>query len=255
METAPLALDGLGAPPAVTAALTRLRQELLAGAGTNLAGLLLYGGLARGRFRPGKSDVNVVVLLKAVSGPALAAIAPALRAAWRAARVEPFILTPEEIRSAADAFPTKFLDIKEHHRLLAGDNPFAKLEITREHLRLRAEQELRNTALRLRRRYVGIFDDPTALATTLANAARPIAIEMIALLRLAGKPIPPDDRSAAIFGAAATAFGLDREALARLADLRRETSLEDDMPALYGRVLETLVKAAAVADGFKEVAP
>ena len=48
-----------------------------------LAGLLVYGGLARGRYRPGKSDVNVVVVLREAGAAALAAIAPALRTAGR----------------------------------------------------------------------------------------------------------------------------------------------------------------------------
>jgi hypothetical protein len=52
-----------GAPAAVVAALDRLKDELTLAAGQNLAGLILYGGLARGRYRPGKSDVNVIVLL------------------------------------------------------------------------------------------------------------------------------------------------------------------------------------------------
>src|SRR5882724_5145092 len=76
-------------PPAVAAALDRLKEELGRAAGTNLAGLILYGGLARGRYRPGKSDVNVVVLLRDASAATLTAIAPALRTARRAANVVP----------------------------------------------------------------------------------------------------------------------------------------------------------------------
>ena len=38
-----------GAPAAVAAALDRLKDELTAAAGSNLAGLILYGGLARTR--------------------------------------------------------------------------------------------------------------------------------------------------------------------------------------------------------------
>lgn len=51
-----------GAPASVTAALDRLYDELSRAAAENFAGLILYGGLARGQFRPGKSDVNVVVI-------------------------------------------------------------------------------------------------------------------------------------------------------------------------------------------------
>jgi hypothetical protein len=244
-------LESRGVPAEVAAALNRLRDELLRAAGTNLAGLLLYGGLARGRYRPGKSDVNVVVLLRDVSARSLAAIAPALRAAWRAVRVEPFLLTPDEVRLAADVFPDKFLDIKEHHLVLTGEDPFAQLEIAPEHLRLRVEQALRNLALRFRRRYLVIGDDPAALTLTLADLARPFALELGALLRLAGKEAPAEDRTAALFEAAAQAFELDREALLRLADLRAGTRPGEGVSELAARVLESMRRAADVADQLK----
>jgi len=124
-------LETLGAPVPVAAAVTRLREELQQAAGSNLAGLILYGGLARGRYRPGKSDVNLVVLLREASATALAAIAPALRRAWRSASVEPFLLTPQEVRRCADVFAPKFLDIQDYHVVLAGENPFTDLQVPR----------------------------------------------------------------------------------------------------------------------------
>src|SRR5262249_18775075 len=115
----PATLESLGAPPATAAAVRRLGDELARAAGPNFSGLVLYGRLAPGRFRAGKSAVNVVVLLQETSAEALAAVAPALRAAWRAARVEPFVLRPSELPQVAEAFPSKLLDIQAHHVVLA----------------------------------------------------------------------------------------------------------------------------------------
>jgi hypothetical protein len=237
-----------GAPPAVAAALDRLRGELTAAAGKNLAGLLLYGGLARGRYRPGRSDVNVVVVLHDVSAAALAAVGPALRTARRAAGVEPMILTPAEVRAAALAFPTKFLDIKDHHIVLAGGDPFAGLDVPRDAVRRGVAQQLRNIALRLRRRYLAAYDDADTQAAVLARLARPLAIEVAALLRLAGKSVPADDRSAAVFDAAATAFDLDRDALASLAALRQGGGKPADVTALYPKVLAIVARLADVTE-------
>jgi hypothetical protein len=245
-------LEELGAPPATAATLHRLRDDLARAAGTNLAGLILYGGLARGRYHPGKSDINVVVLLRDASAASLAAIAPALQAAWRAVRVEPFLLTPGEIPHAAQVFPTKFLDIQARHVVLVGDDPFTHLTVAREPIRYRIEQTLRNLELRLRRRYIAIAGDVNALAMALAQITRPLALELAALLRLTGKQTPAEDRSALILEAAATAFGLDREALAGLAALRRDPRAVPDPAALYGRVLETLARAAELAHQLKE---
>jgi hypothetical protein len=236
------------APPAIATALQQLKEELTRAAGANLAGLILYGGLARGRFRAGQSDVNVVVLLHDVSAATLAAIASALRTARRAAAVDPMILTPGELPAAALAFPTKFLDIKDHHVVLAGTDSFADLNVPREAIRRRVAQQLRNTALRLRRRYLAIVDDREAQAATLAGTARPLALEAAALLRLVGKQVPEEDRTAAIFAAAATAFDLDHDALASLAELRQELETADDVSALFGKVLAIVTRLTDRAD-------
>ena len=243
-----------GAPATVVAALKQLKLDLAQAAGTNLSGLILYGGLARGRVRPGKSDVNVVVLLNDASAESLTAIAPALRAAWRAAAVEPMVLTPLELEWAAEAFPTKFLDIKHHHIVLTGWDPFLMLEVARERIRLRIEQELRNLLLRLRRRYLAIGNDAATLAGALAQFARPFALQLEALLQYAGKNVPAEDRSAAIFEAAAAAFGLEREPLGRLAELRQNGSATGDVLALYGSVLKAVARAAEIASQMKEPA-
>ena len=197
--------------------------------------------------------MNVVVLLNDASIATLDVIAPALRAARRAAMVEPMILTPEEVRRSADAFPTKFLDIQRHHVVLAGEDPFVGLEVPREAVRLRVEQELRNLTLRLSRRYANDGDNSQSMPPVLEEVARPLAIALESLLRLAGREVSVDDRSATVFEAAAEAFQLDGPALACLAALRRDAGSEQNWTDLFGRVLQTVARAAEVADGMEGV--
>lgn len=246
------ALEGLGAPAATAAALGRLRDELQGAAGRNLAGLVIYGSLARGRYHAGKSDINLVVLLRDVSATSLAVIAPALRSAWRALRVEPLILMPAEISRVAADFPTKFLDIKAHHVVLAGEDPFVGLVVAREHLRTRLEQALRNLSLRLRRRYVALVHDPAAVPVMLANMARPLALELATLLHLAGHEVPAEDRTVAIFEATAKAFGWDAGTLTRLAALRRDAQPASDLADLFTGVLAIIAQAADRVAQMKE---
>lgn len=244
-------LEKRGAPPEVASALEKLAEELRLLAGENFAGLILYGGLARGRFRPGRSDVNLVLLLRDASVKSLEAVAQALRDAWRDVRVDAMILTPEEIPEAADAFPSKFLHIQEFHVCLAGEDPFTQLEVNKEHLRLRVEQELRNIAMRLRRRYVSIFDDENALSALMAEILGPLAVLLRSLLKLSGKAVPEDHSSAAVLEAAAIAFNLDRQALAQAARLRREGQIEESVPDVFGRFLASVTAAAEIADSLE----
>jgi hypothetical protein len=211
--------------------------------------------VARGRYKAGRSDITVVVLLHEATPALLDALAGPLRAAWRAARVEPMLMTPAEVTRAADAFATKFQDIQSCRIVLAGVDPFAELAITTEDLRLRVEQELRNLSLRLRRRYVSIHDSPVEMTALLQRTARPLALALKMLLRLHGKALPEEDRTGAIFAAAADAFALDGKALARLAALREEMHLEgEDVQRLFVGALDSATRAADIADG-QENAP
>ena len=239
-------IQGLAAPAEIRDAVSRLADDLARAAGANLAGLTLYGGLARGRYRAGKSDINLLIVLGDTSTESLAAIAPALRAAWRAVRVEPFIVKASEVPRLAEVFPTKVLDIQSHLVVLRGQDPFAGIEVSRAQIRLRVEQGLSNLALRMRRRYISIFDDPRSLASALADAAVPLKVELAALLQLAGKDEPSESTSAAVLEAAAIAFDLDREALSRMAALRRDANLPEDISGLYNRVLTATSRAEEI---------
>lgn len=226
-----------GATPDVAEALQQLVLQLAQQAGDNLAGLVLYGGLARGRYRPGRSDVNVVVLLQRADGPSIRAISAALRDARRAAAVEAMVMTPAEVPMAALDFPTKFLDIARFHRVLHGVDPFAALDVPRAVVLRRVAQSLRNLLLRQRHRYVAVCDEPETLRRALADLARPLALELSALLQLEGHTLPEEDRTAALYGAAAKALSLDGATLSALASLRDGGNVPEP-GALFERLLD-----------------
>ena len=242
-----------GAPEHIQNGLSRLCEAVVPAAGSNFAALILYGGLARGRFRPKKSDVNVLIVLQRATREDLAAISTPLREAWLEVAVEPMVVTLSELPSAAFYFPTKFLDIKSHHITLAGDDPLAGIEIPRERIRLRAEQELRNLLLRLRHDIVLYGNDSLAIANHLSRIARPLALELSALLYLTGKETGRDDRSATIFAAAAPVFGLDAHVLDALAKLRhgQDGNVAVAVPELAGRTLSVLEASVAAASNVR----
>jgi len=242
-----LSVNTLHAPVAVATALGHVGDELRSAAGGNLVALVLYGGLARGRHRGPRSNVDIAVVLEDASPERIQEITPVLMAAWRAAHVDAWILARAEIPGLAEVFPTRLLDIREHHLVLHGEDVFAGLEIDRRLLRLRVEQELRNLSLRLRRTLVTLAADPASAAAYLTTTARPLAIQLAVLLRLAGRTVPAEDRSAAIFAAAAEAFGLDGEALETLASLRQGDAPAGDVRELAGRVQVVATRAADVA--------
>lgn len=244
-------LATLHAPPAVKAALEKLRAALLAAAGDNLVSLLLYGALARGHYRGGASDVDLVVVLKDAHFPALRAIAPGLREAFLAVRADPLLLSSEDLIHASDVFPTKFLAIQRQRVLLAGVDPFEGLTISREHVRLRVEQELRNLSLRLRRRFLARHDDASALQLALLSLSAPLESALHALLWLDGHPLAASSPPEAVLREAAARFGFDAQTLARLHDGQEV----EGVAAHFERVCHVIDQAIQIADGWEETRP
>jgi len=238
-DTLPLKLPNL--PAELSETLTVLRGDLLEAGGSNVSSIILYGGLARGRYRAGVSNVNLLLLLADPSIRALAKLAPTLHSGWRSVRLEPYILGAAELARTAEAFPTRFWDIQHNHVLLAGDDPFPSLAISPRAIRLRIEQELRNLAIRLRRRFVLLQDDRAAQQRALSGVVVPLAVSLAALLELSGKS------TKAVFADAANAFSLDSEALAYLKTLRQGGSAGAQPEAMFDRVLATILRTADLA--------
>lgn len=238
--------EALRLPEELRPFLEEFQQDLTRAAGDNLAGLIVFGSAIRGGYRKGTSDVNLVVLLRDTSASKLRDIAPAIKRAWRALRVEPLLLKPSEVADATDVFPTRFLDIQRHHLVLFGEDPFHDLRVAPEHLRLRVEQELRNLLLRLRRRYVALVEEPATLSAQLMSITAPLVIELETLLRLTNRPVPTGGE-AAVLQAAAEAFGLDGPALLQLLALRAGTAELEEPEPLIERVFACLDGAARVA--------
>lgn len=209
----------------------------------------VYGGVARGRFVEGRSDVNLLVVLDRAERGDLQALAPILARA-AGVRFEPMFVTVAELARLGVVFPIKFRDIQARHVVVAGDAALlAALQVPMTNARLRVEQELRNLALRSRRRFVELADRPPALQAHLAGLVRPLAIEVASLLAIDGHQVPEEDRTAAIFAQAAGVYGLDAALLGQLAELRQGSAGGGDPAQQFVGFLAILDRLAQRAGG------
>ena len=170
----------------VTEAIERLRAAL--GERSVVSSVALYGSYVRGGYRANVSDINIAVV---VNGNALTGVAPALRDAWRAARIDPWIARIEELAVLTDVFATRVRDIQRHHRMLLGDDPWNALVVPRAALRLRIEQELRNHQMRLR--HAEVLSDTTGHVRQLHATATALRVDLELLAELGTADLPRDD--------------------------------------------------------------
>jgi hypothetical protein len=128
---------------------------------TSVAGLdglnataVLYGSAARGDWIPGRSDVNLLLLVDDVSPVALRRLTPAVTAWHARGFAPPLIMSAGEWRRSADVFPIEITDMRLTHRVLCGTDPVADLAVDNADLREAIEKELRGKLVRLRQAYV-----------------------------------------------------------------------------------------------------
>jgi hypothetical protein len=241
-------IKNLAAPELIKQTLSEFMEKLQKQAGENLAGVILYGGMALGRYRADRSDINIVLLLKDVSIEKLKEISEVIRWGFSEICIEPMIMTPGEVRKSADVFPIKFLHIKKHHVVLYGEDPFADLAVPRQYLRLRVEQELRNSALRTRRAFITFEKDPSKLADIAANVLPALAVDLETLLDLKGCQLPAETSFEAIAAASAKEFQLDAESLLKFASYRENKIRGKDALSAYSGFLSSIARAAEIAD-------
>lgn len=192
----PTAHDGLHVSAEARKALDALVAGLRSALADKLVGVLAHGSAVRGGWTEGRSDVDILVILRDGGLATLEAIANPLRIARNSARIECMLLTEAEIPRAADAFPVFYDDVKRHRAIVHGSDPFAKLEIHDEHMRLRVEQELREVQIRLRRAVTDAVGGPDrALAGAIARKVRQVRGPLFALLGLLGKRKEGEARS------------------------------------------------------------
>jgi hypothetical protein len=172
---------------------------------------ILYGSAARGDYVPGRSNINLMLLLEQVTPSVLRSLAPAFTG-WRKGTPEPpLLLSRPEWTRATDAFPIEITDMQTSYQVLRGSDPLHGLRVDRADLRKALEREFRGKLLRLRQGYATYAPDPAALGKLGLQSAATILVLWRGLLTLTGKTVPADPLDLAV--AAAAEVGFEREHL------------------------------------------
>jgi predicted nucleotidyltransferase len=162
---------------------------------TELVSVVLYGSAARGEYRPGVSDLNVLVLLRQVTPAALRAAGELARDWVAEGNAPPLMLSAEEWRRSTDVWAIEVADIRDAHFTLHGADPFAGIVIRPEDLRLQCERELKGKQIQLRERYLLIADKPDELGALLMRSFSTFLVLFRTVLRLSDGPVERDAQS------------------------------------------------------------
>lgn len=119
-----------------------------------LDGLVLFGSAARGDFIVGRSNINILLVVRNLSVDLLQR-AGKLHRKWGKHRiVAPLLMTKDDLVRSRHLFPLELLQMIQNHVVLAGHDPFVEFPLDTIRLGWQCEQELMANLLRLRQRFI-----------------------------------------------------------------------------------------------------
>jgi predicted nucleotidyltransferase len=229
------------------AQLTELVKRLKEFAASNLECVILFGSAARGDFREGHSDLNVVCILRSLTVEELGRLAGVVKW-WCVEQKEPapLFFTHEELRQAADVFAIEILDMKHGRRVLYGEDLVAKIDVPMNLHRLQIEHDLRTVLLKLRQHYLRAPGNAHELSPVLRKSFSGVLTLLRHTVIAFGEQPPVHARE--IVARATALTGADQAAFEPLLKLRESGEFQGDIVPAYGAYLKALEKALHALD-------
>jgi len=198
-------------PESVRPRVSSYVQKMLALHENNVLSVVAYGSAASKNFIPQVSDINLAVVLKELGFNDLKKSLELVRDGKSQKITAPLFLTPDYIRQSLDIFPVEFLDLRDHHILLFGEDVFSFLKVDDRHLKLFCEEQIKGKLLRIRQAYLEIGLNPKGKELLLKDSLNALIPIFRNLLRLANRPIPPNKEE--MLKALGHAFSIDGNVL------------------------------------------
>ncbi len=216
--------------------------------GDDLISIILYGSATGGDYRPGKSDINFMMILSEQGIDRLDKLFK-LVDKWKKRKVAvPLFLTEVYVESSLDVFPIEYLSFQRKHVLVYGKDILTGLSFDSECLRLQCEREIKGKLLLLREAFLETAGKGRALKGLMAQSLQAFIAIFEALLHLKGKEIPRVKREAVRL--TCKTFDLDGRLFEKVLDIKEEKiKLKDqEINTLFQAYLKEVRKLSRIVD-------
>jgi hypothetical protein len=154
----------------------------------NLTAVFIYGSAAGGNYVPKVSDINSAFIFRRLDFPVFQRSLDIVADGRKKNITAPLFLTADYIRASLDVFPMEFLEMKENHVLLFGEDLLSGLDIKGEHIRLFCEQQIKGKLVRIRQAYLEVGQSRRGMEQLLKDSLRALLPVFRNLVRLKGQP-------------------------------------------------------------------
>lgn len=216
--------------------------------GEDLVSIILYGSAAGRNYRPGKSDINFMVVLSEEGIDLLDRAFPIVEK-WRKRNVAvPLFFTEAYVRSSTDVFPIEYLSFQKNHVLIHGKDLLEEFSFDHHWVRLQCEREIKGKLLLLREGYLETSGKARRLKELIGQSIGAFTAVFEALLFLKEKEATGDRRHT--MRQACEAFDLDAGLFEALLDIREEKvkPSDDEVKRLFKEYLKEIRKLSKAVD-------
>ena len=207
-----------------------------------------YGSVTGGNFIAGVSDINIGLILKEINFSDLKESLPLVRWGLKKRIPAPLFLTVEYINSSLDVFPMEFLEIKDTHVNIYGEDIISGINIEGKYLRLFCEQQIKGKLLRIKEVYLERGLHKKGIEAVLKDSLRSLIFVFRSLIRLKGKE--PPSRKDSVLEEVCAMFNLDEEVfLSIYRDRKNDEKIKGkDIEVYFEKYLREIEKLAQAVD-------
>jgi len=169
-------------------------KELMAVHGDEILSINLYGSAVDESFNIKRSNINFVIVFKKIGINTLQKSLKLVKRGVKKKIIAPLFFTEEHIVTSCDTFPIEFLEIRDKHVCIYGEDVFATLSIDNKNLRLQCEQQVKSLLIKLRQSYLEIGLEKKGIEKLIVESFRTVLPVFRTVLRLKGETIPPEQK-------------------------------------------------------------
>jgi hypothetical protein len=222
--------------------------RLRTAAGADLESVILFGSAVAGDFHPEFSNVNLFCVVRDSSFASLQALAPAVKWWDSQKQPPPLFMTRDEIERSHDIFTIELLDMKQHHRVLFGEDILQGLSIPANLHRLQVEYELREKLALLRQHLLLASGNDSRMWELLVRSVSSFTTLFRHTLIVLGRDAPLGKRAAVAMLSKQISF--DASGIFQVLDVRERKAdrKKFEVADVFSRYLAAVEQVAATVD-------
>ena len=211
----------------------------------NLVTIAVFGSAVTGDYDDAESDINILIVHSELDIADLEHVAELSRQLLQKKRLAPRFLSHRNLLESARYFQIDFLEMRDAHVILWGEDVLARIEMLPADLRWQIGYEVKAMRMRVKQVYWRTAGDNKMMKRALVARFTSLLHIIRALLLLKNLDAPLTREG--IITAAANHLGLDRQLGERLLRLRGSTLPSD--PRLLMEMFTDLMEMIRLVDG------